>query len=254
MVSQALVKDAVFPPNDARPDRYPAAPHCPPARFPAQSLPFACSSSSAPLQEQPAPPRKNRGGRKQVKPGTGKRNTRERNRVRFLNACFELLREKIPGELVAELAAPVEHGDDAASVMSSSTTHQPRELSKVETLRCAAWYIRHLTELLANDDGADMSIESKEKLADATTSMDENASPTDMPGSHHFGLDGDDQKPLARRLPLGGGVSLAGGISSCVTALGTRNANVIESNASMWCKTEAFTGYVQLYHSIFASK
>ena len=75
-----------------------------------------------------APPTVNRGGRKQVKVGTTKRNARERNRVRYINNCFEVLREHIPFELVDE--------------------EKNRKLSKVETLKYAAIYIKQLTELL----------------------------------------------------------------------------------------------------------
>ena len=75
-------------------------------------------------------PRVNRGGRKQVKIGTTKRNARERNRVRFINDCFEVLREHIPLELVGDL--------------------KNQKLSKVETLKYASIYIQLLSELLEN--------------------------------------------------------------------------------------------------------
>ncbi|CAF0870267.1 unnamed protein product [Brachionus calyciflorus] len=77
---------------------------------------------------------KNRGGRKQVKPGTTKRNARERNRVKYINNCFEVLREHIPYELIV---------DD-----NNKTNGNQRKLSKVETLKYASLYIRQLTELL----------------------------------------------------------------------------------------------------------
>ncbi len=77
----------------------------------------------------------NRGGRKQVKVGTTKRNTRERNRVRYINNCFEVLREHIPFEIVDEIR------DD-----------KNRKLSKVETLKYAAMYIQQLSELLQSTD------------------------------------------------------------------------------------------------------
>jgi hypothetical protein len=85
----------------------------------------------------------NRGGRKQVKTGTTKRNARERNRVRYINNCFEVLRERIPFELV----------DDQKN----------RKLSKVETLKYATIYIKRLTSLLngkiSSNENVNMSSE-----------------------------------------------------------------------------------------------
>jgi hypothetical protein len=80
-------------------------------------------------------PAVNRGGRKQIKVGTTKRNARERNRVRYINNCFEVLREHIPFEIVDET-----HDD------------KNRKLSKVETLRYAAIYIQQLSELLQSTE------------------------------------------------------------------------------------------------------
>lgn len=77
-------------------------------------------------------PSVNRGGRKQVKVGTTKRNARERNRVRYINNCFEVLRERIPFEIADE--------------------QKNRKLSKVETLKYATIYIKQLTELLKSAD------------------------------------------------------------------------------------------------------
>lgn len=77
---------------------------------------------------------RNRGGRKQVKQGTTKRNARERNRVRFINNCFEILREHIPFELVDE--------------------KKNRKLSKVETLKYATEYIKQLGDLLSEFDAS----------------------------------------------------------------------------------------------------
>jgi achaete-scute complex protein len=67
---------------------------------------------------------RNRGGRKQVKMGTTRRNARERNRVRHINACFEILRQHIPHE---------KHN---------------KKLSKVDTLKSAMIYIENLRQLL----------------------------------------------------------------------------------------------------------
>ncbi len=74
----------------------------------------------------------NRGGRKQVKQGTTKRNARERNRVRYINNCFEVLRRHIPSEFVNE--------------------QKSRKLSKFETLKFATIYIKQLTDLLKEAD------------------------------------------------------------------------------------------------------
>jgi achaete-scute complex protein len=67
---------------------------------------------------------RNRGGRKQVKVGTTRRNARERNRVRHINTCFEILRQHIPHE---------KHN---------------KKLSKVDTLKSAMDYIENLRQLL----------------------------------------------------------------------------------------------------------
>jgi achaete-scute complex protein len=67
---------------------------------------------------------RNRGGRKQVKIGTTRRNARERNRVRHINDCFEILRQHIPHE---------KHN---------------KKLSKVDTLKSAMIYIENLRQLL----------------------------------------------------------------------------------------------------------
>lgn len=67
---------------------------------------------------------RNRGGRKQMKVGTTRRNARERNRVRHINDCFEILRQHIPHE---------KHN---------------KKLSKVDTLKSAMIYIENLYRLL----------------------------------------------------------------------------------------------------------
>jgi hypothetical protein len=110
-----------------------------------------CSSSSNASQQQqqmfqevrPA----NRGGRKQVKVGTNKRNARERNRVRYINNCFELLREHIPMELIANVS------------LENNASNRNQKLSKVETLKLATLYIKQLTELLMSSDESDESSE-----------------------------------------------------------------------------------------------
>ncbi|CAF1071935.1 unnamed protein product [Didymodactylos carnosus] len=71
--------------------------------------------------------RPNRGGRKQIKTGTSKRNARERNRVRHINTCFDILRQHIPHE------------------------RANKKLSKVDTLKSAMNYIEDLQRLLGKD-------------------------------------------------------------------------------------------------------
>jgi hypothetical protein len=88
-------------------------------------------------------PKINRGGRKQIKQGTTKRNARERNRVRFINHCFEILREHIPEDFLNASA------DSTASI--SLNEKRNRKLSKVETLKYASMYIRQLMDLLKSD-------------------------------------------------------------------------------------------------------
>lgn len=91
-------------------------------------------------------PSVNRGGRKQAKVGTTKRNARERNRVRYINNCFEVLRERIPFEFADE--------------------QKNRKLSKVETLKYATMYIKQLTDLLKSADKLETksSIKSETKI------------------------------------------------------------------------------------------
>jgi hypothetical protein len=75
-------------------------------------------------EEEDVDSERNRGGRKQIKVGTTRRNARERNRVRHINACFEILRQHIPNE---------KHN---------------KKLSKVDTLKSAMNYIENLRQLL----------------------------------------------------------------------------------------------------------
>jgi hypothetical protein len=106
-----------------------------------------CSFSSNGCHETTAvaqPRTANRGGRKQVKVGTNKRNARERNRVRYINNCFELLREHIPMELVASVG-----------LESPAMSSRNQKLSKVETLKLATLYIKQLTELLMTGEDGD---------------------------------------------------------------------------------------------------
>lgn len=76
---------------------------------------------------------KNRGGRKQIKIGTTRRNARERNRVRHINACFELLRQHIPND---------KHN---------------KKLSKVDTLKSAMIYIENLRKILQSSSSSSSS-------------------------------------------------------------------------------------------------
>lgn len=82
---------------------------------------------------------RNRGGRKQIKIGTTRRNARERNRVRHINACFEILRQHIPHE---------KHN---------------KKLSKVDTLKSAMNYIENLRQLLQTTTTTQTMIYTKEQ-------------------------------------------------------------------------------------------
>lgn len=90
---------------------------------------------------------RNRGGRKQIKLGTTRRNTRERNRVKHLNQCFEVLRQHIPQE-----------------------KHQ-KKLSKVDTLKSAMIYIENLQHILQNTS-TPPSTSSSSLSSSASTSAD----------------------------------------------------------------------------------
>ena len=82
---------------------------------------------------------RNRGGRKQMKMGTTRRNARERNRVRHINTCFELLRQHIP-----------QHHQQQ---QQQQQQHQ-KKLSKVDTLKSAMIYIENLRQLLENSSSS----------------------------------------------------------------------------------------------------
>jgi hypothetical protein len=89
----------------------------------------------------------NRGGRKQVKTGTTKRNARERNRVRYINYCFDVLRQHIP------VTSPLlTISDDQTSTRSDNSGDLNKKLSKVDTLKFATQYIKQLTILLEQID------------------------------------------------------------------------------------------------------
>ena len=89
----------------------------------------------------------NRGGRKQIKSGTTKRNARERNRVRYINYCFDVLRQHIP--VSASTTSTI--SDDQTSITDNSSDLN-KKLSKVETLKFATQYIKQLTVLLEQLD------------------------------------------------------------------------------------------------------
>ena len=74
------------------------------------------------------PPMRHHGVQKPQTPSVVRRNERERNRVRLVNMGFTTLRQHVPA------------GRDN------------RKMSKVETLRSAVEYIKHLQELLSDND------------------------------------------------------------------------------------------------------
>ncbi len=76
-----------------------------------------------------------------------RRNARERNRVRFLNMTFEVLRQHLPLH-----KGGVQKGKN-------------KKLSKVDTLRGAIGYIRELQELLENSDAVDAALNGCEQVS-----------------------------------------------------------------------------------------
>lgn len=77
---------------------------------------------------------------------SARRNERERNRVKHINSSFAVLRQKLP-----------------------SSSGKKRKLSKVDTLRGAIDYIRHLQKLLNKTEGRhddDEEIEDDEEMID----------------------------------------------------------------------------------------
>ena len=70
-------------------------------------------------------------------PAMTRRNARERNRVRFLNTTFDVLRQHLPGK---------------------GSKSKSKKLSKVDTLREAIYYIQDLSELLENSAAVDAAM------------------------------------------------------------------------------------------------
>lgn len=81
-----------------------------------------------------------------------RRNARERNRVKQVNDSFNALRRRLPTAVVAALS----HG---------SRRGTGKKLSKVDTLRMVVEYIRHLEELLKeNNEAFDVTPQEDEHL------------------------------------------------------------------------------------------
>ena len=104
---------------------------------------------------------------KQVKIGTTKRNARERNRVRYINYCFDVLRQHIPLTASSLLATttPSTINDDQNSscTRSDNSGDLNKKLSKVDTLKFATQYIKQLTVLLEQIDDKSSNYEKKEE-------------------------------------------------------------------------------------------
>ena len=85
------------------------------------------------------------------KPQMGRRNARERNRVRYLNMTFEHLRQHLP--------------------QKTNSKGKAKKMSKVDTLRGAIDYIRGLQELLDDNDAVNAVFQSS-TLATALSEAD----------------------------------------------------------------------------------
>lgn len=91
-----------------------------------------------------------------------RRNARERNRVKQVNNGFAALRQHIPEEI-----AEIFEQQGSANAKSAAAA---KKLSKVETLRMAVEYIRHLESMLTSDSsgGLDLETSSSESYLPAT--------------------------------------------------------------------------------------
>ncbi|CAD5110681.1 unnamed protein product [Dimorphilus gyrociliatus] len=82
---------------------------------------------------------------------SARRNERERNRVKHINSSFAVLRQKLP-----------------------SSSGKKRKLSKVDTLRGAIDYIRHLQKLLKKTGGG--HVEDEDETEDDEDMIDDKVS------------------------------------------------------------------------------
>ena len=105
------------------------------------------------------------------KPQMGRRNARERNRVRYLNMTFEHLRQHLP--------------------QKTNSKGKAKKMSKVDTLRGAIDYIRGLQELLDDNDAVNAVFQSgslttalseADTLSPTHSAYSTDGSPCSLPG------------------------------------------------------------------------
>jgi len=119
-----------------------------------KTVPLSDNVTNIENSDNPAKRRKTGEGRGRTKTpqavAVARRNARERNRVKQVNNGFAALRQHIPDE-IAEI---FEKGSPKPASVAAA-----KKLSKVETLRMAVEYIRHLEEML-NNESANSSTDS----------------------------------------------------------------------------------------------
>lgn len=108
-------------------------------------------------------------------PAVVRRNARERSRVKLVNNGFSTLRQHIPTAIIAEISNGRRGIGPGAD----------KKLSKVDTLRMAAEYIRRLKKLIDEVDNSDTSSVCSFGATSSTTYADSSSS--SPPPSHYNG-------------------------------------------------------------------
>ncbi len=142
-----------------------------------------------------------KGGTPVTKVRTGRRNARERNRVRYLNMTFEHLRQHLPQKI--------------------NSKGKAKKMSKVDTLRSAIDYIRGLQDLLDDNDAVNAVFQSG-GLTKALSDVD-----TLSPTHSGYSTDGSPcslSPPgvgFGATTPVGGGGVSGGGVSASDYSMST---------------------------------